>query len=262
MVRGDAALWILTKMAMLFFIVALSGILLSIGGTERSALCSNEAYIISRTVAQSLNEVVNSPLEDELRVIKLQTALSSGSGSAARYKLQISILERFLLSGAPDPKFNSLLINVSSDADANCRGGITFLYPKALDLPPRVSAGGAPLVSKRLFLIKSSNEAGRSVYDPAARNPTSPTRLSEGIILKPSTQRANEVRTRFLAIMKCSQKAIVTAGTDISRGDFFVFIQDCTAEDPDNCLSLNPPQAGTPAIQAGSSNTNQLCGFN
>ncbi|OIO25356.1 hypothetical protein AUJ14_04455 [Candidatus Micrarchaeota archaeon CG1_02_55_22] len=258
MVRGDAALWILTKMAMLFFIVALSGIMLSIGGTERSALCSNEAYIISRTVAQSLNEVVNSPLEDELRVIKLQSALSSGSGSAARYKLQISILDR-----PNDPQFNSLLINASSDADSNCRGGITFLYPKALDSPPRVSTGGTALVAKRLFLIQANSPGEPAGARYFSSNPAPvETRLREGIILKPSTQRANEVRTRFLAIMKCSQKAIVTQGVVISRGDFFVFIQDCTAEDPDNCLSLNPPRAGTVAIQAGSSDTNQLCGFN
>src|SRR5512135_1345415 len=102
--HGDTAMWVLTKMAMLFFIAALAGILLVFGSYQQTGLCNEEARSISDRVASGLSQVINSPVEDERRVIQLEPSLALGDGNRARYTLNLT--RRITDSGTA---FNALL---------------------------------------------------------------------------------------------------------------------------------------------------------
>lgn len=214
-------------MAMLFFIVALAAILVSLSGYERTSLCSQEARTVSLTLAQSINEIINSPLEDERRVIKLKSTVSVGNGISGRYNITIS------RRTTSDPALSELGIDVLSES-GQCSAGISLKYPAALDT-------ASP---KRLVLMPGAGATGRSGASATGR-------VREWITLKPSAYKPGDPRSQFLGLVKCTQKSVAGG----ARGPYYIFIQDCTDPDSDKCVSL-----GVGETAAGRDDGN--CGFN
>lgn len=85
--RGQIALWMLTKFAIVFFIIALSLVMLNFANAERDNLCSTQARVMALSVASSFDNLFNSPVEDERKVMPLEMALSVGRDNLARYSI-------------------------------------------------------------------------------------------------------------------------------------------------------------------------------
>ena len=217
--RGDTAMWVLTKMAMLFFIAALAGILLVFGGLQKSGLCNEEALAISNRVASGLSQVINSPVEDERRIIQLQPALAIGDSRSSRYSLNIS------RRATPDrPDTNAMVISVSSEVDRACSFGVQVTYNKTWDNP----------IDKRIYFFSPLPNPPRQFGGP---NPP------ETIVMMPAplNPAVQGPRTTFIAIVKCTQKTTARKK--------FIFIQDCTQQNAENCISFTSAQ------------TKDTCGF-
>ncbi len=230
MLRGDTAMWVLTKMAMLFFITALAGVLLVFGGLQQTGLCNEEARAISDRVASGLTQVINSPVEDERRIVQLEPALAIGDGRSARYTLNIT---RRLVGGQP---FNALRISAFSDADRSCNSGVQVTYNKAWDNAD----------DKRLFFIPSASGSVLPRYY------ASPPNEFETMMLRPSVLNPtlHGKRSTFVAIVKCTQKRV--------GQKTFVFIQDCTQQDARLCIGFSSAEAG---MQNNRGSIDDLCGF-
>ena len=225
--RGDSALWILTKMAMLFFIVALAFILVSFGNIERSSLCDEHAQQIAETLSAAFNQVLNSPLEDEGRTLKLETSLAIGEGKYSRYSITASKLR------SKDPALNNLVIEVQSLADSKCRGVKSSPYPKNFDTatPPQ-------------FYFNPPFGSDTSRYSKVI----SPSPLLETMVFMPSNNVDSEHRSRYFAVLKCTSKT--TAKKQ------YVFVQDCVSQGPSQCISTEFD------FSAGGTAATSLCGFN
>ena len=226
--RGDAALWILTKMAMVFFIIALALILTTMGNAERSSLCSANAQKVADELADAFNLALNSPLENERMVIKLEPYLAAGEGTTARYHVNFSKRE---VSGG---SLNSLIITVSSDFDARCSGGRSVAYPKNFD----------NAATKQFFLMPATSASDRQWTGSR----TAP-KIFETITLRPNPRvTAASARTRYAVVMMCKEK--VTAARK------FLFVQDCTDDKPEMCLGFD-----TPTTLTGTTTAASVCGF-
>ncbi len=88
--RGQIAMWMLTKFAMIFFIGALALILLSVADIEKEGLCNVAAERANKMITSAFIQMLNSPVEDERRVIPLESALSIGKEDLARYEVNIT----------------------------------------------------------------------------------------------------------------------------------------------------------------------------
>jgi hypothetical protein len=87
---GQIALWMLTKMAMVFFILALALVLIGLSNKEKSGLCTARADSVVQNVRSQVVGVVNAPIEDELKVIPLERVLATGSEDFQRYNLTVT----------------------------------------------------------------------------------------------------------------------------------------------------------------------------
>jgi hypothetical protein len=217
-------MWVLTKMAMLFFIASLAGVLLIFGGYQQTGLCNEEARAISDRVSSGLSQVINSPVEDERRIIQLEPALSVGDGKSARYTLNITrrITDR--------PEFNTLLISAYSDANRGCNSGVQVTYNKRWD----------DANDKRLFFMPATSSPPRyyrGAFETMALRPS---------VLNPAVQGP---RSTFVALVKCTQKNV---GRKV-----YVFIQDCTQQDAKLCIGFSSNKQGENAPGSIES----LCGF-
>ncbi len=232
MKRGDTAMWALTKMAMLFFIASLAGILLVFGGYEKTGLCNEEARQISNRIASGITQLLNTPVEDERRVIQLAPSLALGESSRARYFMEIT---RRSLS--PDKPFNALVISVTSEADSRCSAGVQVTYSKALDNDASVPGG------KRFFLLPAPAPV------PSSRSVPSPEKL----VLRPSVLKADYGdRTTFVALLKCTEKK--------TRLKTFYWLQDCTQRDSSACINLETAGGAAHGISAANA-PDVICGF-
>jgi len=91
--RGQIAMWMLTKFAMIFFIGALALILLSVADIEKEGLCNVAAERTNKMITSAFIQVLNSPVEDERRIIPLESSLSIGKEDLARYEVNITLFE-------------------------------------------------------------------------------------------------------------------------------------------------------------------------
>ncbi len=209
--RGDTALWILTKMAMLFFIISLAALLLVFGGKAREGLCLSQAHTLSQTIATAISQVIDSPLEDERRVVGIPTVLSLGSGTNSRYTITISRWNTL------DPASNALIIQTSSDSDPSCKAGVQLTYDQSWD-------EGSP---KRLQFVhahsRHQSDEGNPITESMQLRPSVLCDGTEGSSTCPYGP-----RTTFLSIVKCTTKD--------TQKTKHAFIQDCTQENARNCL--------------------------
>lgn len=86
-------LTILSRIAMIFFIGALAAILFSATTTQKNSICKFQSAGVAFHVADQINQVLNSPLEDERRIVPLDIALSVGGEQTLGYELTINKTE-------------------------------------------------------------------------------------------------------------------------------------------------------------------------
>jgi hypothetical protein len=124
--RGDMALWMLTKFAMLFFIILLAATLVGFEERERKGICESFSQTISDTISSRLNQVINSPSEDEKRVYSFQAALAQGQSELQRYQVNLS----FYLD-SDDP---ILSVQTLAFGEHECGAGSHIGIPKDLEV--------------------------------------------------------------------------------------------------------------------------------
>ena len=91
--KGGFELWILTKIAMLFFIIALAAIMLSMSNIQKNASCSNQAQNSVDSIGAKISQLLYSPSEDERQAYSFTTILPLGEGGA-KYTLNMTFRER------------------------------------------------------------------------------------------------------------------------------------------------------------------------
>ncbi|MBI3587592.1 hypothetical protein HY995_05060 [Candidatus Micrarchaeota archaeon] len=209
--RGDAAMWTLTKIAMIFFIGALAAIVMVAGGYERTGLCNEQARLISSRVSGALSQLFASPLEDERRLISLEPSLAVGEGKYSRYAVKLA---RHI---ATAPSYNSLIVTTVSDLDPNCAGSASVTYPKVFDQDPTKGS---------LLLIPVSAPAG-------VRSGNGPAPLKDWIVARPSVLNPDVYgpRSTFISIVKCTEK-------NTKKTEHYL-IQDCSNDKGKDCLNLD-----------------------
>ncbi|MGC8851274.1 MAG: hypothetical protein ACP5O3_03555, partial [Candidatus Micrarchaeia archaeon] len=88
--RAQIELSMLTRFAMLFFIVSLAALMLNLSTQEKAHLCSSQADSLSAAVASQISQVLSSPVEDERKVYALTNILAVGKEEYARYNINIT----------------------------------------------------------------------------------------------------------------------------------------------------------------------------
>ncbi|MCL5011564.1 MAG: hypothetical protein M1594_01565, partial [Candidatus Marsarchaeota archaeon] len=120
MKKSQIELWMLSKFAILFFILALAIFLFTVSETEKSGLCSTEAGAQSTLIANSISSVLNNPVEDQQMVVKLPPAITLGSGLSA-YTINVTLIEQ---SNAPS------IINIQSQStQIGCSSQQSVFFP-------------------------------------------------------------------------------------------------------------------------------------
>jgi len=125
-VRGQIALWMLTKFAMVFFIIMLAAIMVSFSDAQKETICRSQAQSMARNLAATLTNVINSPAEDERKAFALESSLSVGKTQLERYSINITNRA----SSDPDsPGTGSIVIHVQSGS--GCEGYARAVYDKS-----------------------------------------------------------------------------------------------------------------------------------
>lgn len=112
--RGQIALWMLTKFAMIFFILALSLILVGVADRQNRAICEEQANSQAQSIASSIVNIVNAPVEDESKVVSLDAGLGAGKESYQKYT--VNLTKRVDASGV-----GSIIVEVNTGG--GCKGG-------------------------------------------------------------------------------------------------------------------------------------------
>lgn len=125
--RAQIALWMLTKFAMVFFIILLAVIMVSFTDTEKQAICRTQANAIAQSVASTIINVINSPVEDERKVFALESSLSVGQKQLERYTINISNIV-----SQSNPDTGSLVVSVLTVG--GCSAGASASYERSMKL--------------------------------------------------------------------------------------------------------------------------------
>lgn len=155
-VRGQIALWMLTKFAMVFFIILLAAIMVTYSDTQKEAICRTQAQAMARNLAATLTNVINSPVEDERKVFALQSSLSVGKKQLERYIINVTNIP-----SERDPGAGSLVVHVKSGS--GCEGYASAAYDSGLVLanPNSLLSAWAP---HQDLVLKPSDLQRRDYY--------------------------------------------------------------------------------------------------
>ncbi|MCX6767546.1 MAG: hypothetical protein NTY90_02330 [Candidatus Micrarchaeota archaeon] len=205
--RSQIALWMLTKMAMLFFIIALALFATTLGNIQRTSMCSNQAYSVAQAVGGVINNVINSPMEDERKIFALESSLSIGKTDFQRYAINILKVTESGGIGNPETGFFSILVRPFSEETA-----------AKFDCTTNECCGRSNVPFEN-FIVDMHSNAG------SARNPG--TQTGEVLVAEPSNPQG---RSRFLVVIKCKTKQIPTQN--------YLVIEDCTREIGTDCLNF------------------------
>ena len=176
--KGQLELWMLTKMAMLFFIIGLSFIILNVSNIEKGALCKEQAMSTARLITSNINQVTTDSTEDEVLVYKFQPTLSAGSEKTDRYLVNLSVKE---LGEGAGSRFQ-VSVKVSAINERECQATSTVFLDRNRIEPP-INFQSTPYSPPR----EINGEDGRT------------------LTLLPSNSKVSE-RSRFLVISKCTSK--------------------------------------------------------
>ena len=208
--KNQIELSMLTRFAMVFFIMSLALIVLMFSSTEQKGLCRTQAELAARQIASSINQVLTSPAEDERKLIPLVAALNVGEQDMARYT--VNITQRHDLK--------TLVIGVAAQSK-ECVAFQSVGYgdvaqDNVLFQPSHVPSDQTD--SKHLM----EERFGSEVFKTLQLTPSTPSD-----------------RTSYLVVLKCRDKSSF-------RGENFLYLQNCnyafpgsTSIDPNLCLNLN-----------------------
>ncbi len=204
--KASIALWILTKFAIVFFIFALGAILTTYGFAYREKLCEEQANFIARQVLASINSVVISPAEDEIKTFKLEPTIRFTKDDFAVYDINITALPK-----AETAK--SFIVDVV--APGRCASKLSIKFE---------SADESKKIDKVYFVD----------YLPGGTPPKDEISQGEVFTFKPFNVKEPASSSRFLVFLKCTKKEVEQDGT-YSK---FLFIQGCRKDDSKECLNF------------------------
>ncbi|MEK6953450.1 MAG: hypothetical protein AABX01_00460 [Candidatus Micrarchaeota archaeon] len=202
MMRGQMAMWILTKFALLFFIMSLFAIIFIFEQNARSQTCLTQTQRIANGITNRLSQILDSPVEDEQRSFPFELGLPLGGGDVARYK--VNLTNRVTNPEPGDTTIKGrLIVDVIPANVKNCIGSGVVSYSgrnvELFSLPERTS-------TKTLNAFKDKTIT------------LSPSELDEGI------------RSYYLTMIKCGEKKF--------NGQKYMFIQDCSQKDFNKCFTF------------------------
>ncbi|MFH0971245.1 MAG: hypothetical protein V1835_01630 [Candidatus Micrarchaeota archaeon] len=169
--RGQMAMWILTKFAMLFFIIALFSIIFIFERAERDVSCRMQVQQIADSIANRVHQVLNSPVEDEQRSYVFEMGIPLGKSDVATYLVNITSME--FTNGE-----KKLSIWVAPNGVPNCEGSAVVDYSDmAVFLNP----------PSRIAIVTKASYTARI------------------LAMRPSDRDANE-RSFYMMMIKCGEK--------------------------------------------------------
>jgi len=179
--RGQIALWMLTKFAMIFFIGALALILLSMSSHEQSGLCDEQAQRVENSISGSLTQVLSSPIEDERKVYPFESSLSVGRADFELYSVNITKhvsgdASTFVIDVLPKSPTCKAAGSIGIDSDVVVHFSGPRRYGTAEGPRLTLEPSSAKQRSYYLVVIKCSEKkwpAGKHIYleDCIANNP-------------------------------------------------------------------------------------------
>jgi len=222
MKRGDMALWMLTKFAMLFFIFALAYIVFRLGAFHEKDVCQTQSRVISDGIASRISQVVFSPVEDERRVYSFESAIRLGQG-VGRYSVEMT------LYGRGEKQLLSIWTRATgTQGKCEAANSVTIGNPAI--------AYVKPIGEDRSQMEQWKNRETDASADPKR-------------LLKPSETTTFYEKSRYLVIIKCSSKVLDANGQPRK----YLFIENCAQQDPELCIKFL-------AIQ-GTDTISQCCGW-
>ena len=229
--RGESpALWILSKISMLFFIISLAAILMIASSQWSSDLCYTQALTLSRTVSSSISDLLNSPLEDQRSVVSLPYSITVGNGIDSRYILNISELNT---GSTTNP--NNLVVGVFSEYDPSCKASVLVPFDS--------SQFNLELEGQRLYSNPTADILQTLEFLPS---------LQQTSINSVSGQTSS--RSTFVSIVKCQSKT--PAKTK------YLFIEDCTHKSSLNCIDISSGDSSYVSANSGQTSPQVSCGYN
>ncbi len=222
--RGEIALFVLTKIAMLFFILALALILTSASGVFKASLCEGQAQLEAERISSILTQVINSPLEDERRVYAFEPILSIGSDDLARYEINITNFQQ-------DPAYPTSCPSGAGTTSGGCTGFLQVLVQTS-----RQECGaGSPAPYKdfkiQLFSTASNMVDTNSLHRAAAGAGVLTIQPSRSDIEVSGDCQPGGCRSKYLVVIKCKKKSF--------PADNYLFVEDCRSANPESCLKFS-----------------------
>ncbi|MBI5224474.1 hypothetical protein HY989_01240 [Candidatus Micrarchaeota archaeon] len=198
--KAQMAMWILTKFGMLFFIVGLFSIIFVFQDNAKKQSCTTQAQGIADSISNKINQIVDSPIEDEQRSIVFDKSIPLGKEQGTGYFVSINDTQY-----KNTPKSGALIIEVTSKSYKYCSGASRVDYSKTT-----------------VSLFPSSNER-------SFQSATSKYNINS-IVFSPSDNDPAKI-SYYLVAIKCSSKSYPPTK--------YLYIQDCTQNDPNLCYSFN-----------------------
>jgi len=190
----------LTRFAMIFFIVTLAALMLGLSNREKEQLCLTQSASMASSIASQVAQVITSPVEDERKIFPLTGSLAVGKDEFSRY--QITITNKPPAADRPNAT-GYLIIEVKPIGTTECRTTVPVYYnPSQLDA---------------LNLI------------PGPETELNETELGTMLTLEPSKR--SGLRSWFLMVMKCKPKYVGFKTR--------LWIEDCRNDDPRVCMNFS-----------------------
>jgi len=159
----------LTRFAMIFFIVSLAALMLGLSNREKAQLCATQSASTASSIASQIAQVITSPVEDERKIFPLAGSLAVGKEEFSRYEI--------VLTNKPPATSGErgyVLVEVKPIGTSECRTTVPVYYD------------GSQLDA--LTLMGETNE----------------TALGTALVLEPSKRTG--ARSSFLTVLKCKPK--------------------------------------------------------
>jgi len=220
--KGQISMWMLTKMAMMFFIVALALILSGLGSMQGRDICASQARFEAQAITGVLSNVINSPVEDERKLLALDAGLSIGKSDFQRYEIH-------LLEFVDESK-------IAASEKGKTVAGLFSVFVR----PP---AEGEDVSSTRCEANECCGRSSVPFEKFDVRFVGKIKQISEGqvIVFEPSNPAS---RSKFLVVIKCKEKNPASFPPKS-----FLFIADCKQDSGEDCFGF------------ASREVNETCGY-
>ncbi len=194
-------MWMLTKLAMVFFILALALVLTGLSSREKTGLCEARADGVVQSVRSQVSGIVSSPIEDEIKIIPLERVLATGSEDFERYNLSVTWRENAASGGTGGAAGVQTLTFEAVAASRNCRSGSFIAVPS--DFKVHFNPDPADKTTSRATLVSQPSKK----YSDA------------------------ELPSLYLVVLKCSTKGWPP--------EKHLFIEDCKNSNPGSCSNFD-----------------------